>query len=455
MNKLKIGLEIHGSLTTKEKLFCNCNNSHKNKESEPNTNICPTCTGQPGSKPALPNEEAIKKIIQIALMLNCKINSEPLVLTWWRKHYNWPDLPKGYQNTISGTYATHVGEKGEFEGIRIREVHLEEDPAAWNPETGTIDYNRSGSPLVEIVTEPDFSSANQVREWINKLVLTLSYINALDKDSGIKADVNVSLTGDRIEIKNINSISEITKAIIYEEQRQKKEKPLLKETRAWDGKQTIKMRNKEGQEDYRFIKDPDIPVIKITKKEIQEIKKNLPEPPMQKLTRIIKENKIRKQDAEVLIQNLEIVEFFEKTIEDKEIKSEILVPWVTVELIGTLNYNKKSLKEISLNPEHFIDLIKKVQKKELTKLKALEILRKWIPKGESSKIETENIEQISDKKLINEIIEKVILENKKAVEDYKSGKQETINFLIGQVMKLSNKRANYQTTKELLQKELK
>ena len=221
---LKIGLEIHGYLTTKEKLFCNCKNEHKSKEAKPNTFICPICTGQPGSKPMLPNEEAIKKLIQIALMLNCKVNSEPQKLIWYRKHYSWPDLPKGYQNTMSGTYATHIGEKGKFLDIEITEVHLEEDPAAWNPDTGQIDYNRSGAPLVEIVTEPDFKSSEQVEMWLKQMLLTMSYIKALDSDAGIKADVNVSYAGgERVEIKNINSIEEIKNAIEYEEKRQKNE----------------------------------------------------------------------------------------------------------------------------------------------------------------------------------------------------------------------------------------
>ena len=156
----KIGLEIHGYLNTKEKLFCSCKSEHGLKHSKPNTNICPTCTGMPGAKPMLPNKEAINTAIQISLILGCKINKK---LAWQRKHYNWPDLPKGYQNTLSGTYATPIGEKGKFIGIKITEAHLEEDPAAWNPKTGEIDYNRSGSPLIEIVTEPDFKTSKQVK----------------------------------------------------------------------------------------------------------------------------------------------------------------------------------------------------------------------------------------------------------------------------------------------------
>jgi aspartyl-tRNA(Asn)/glutamyl-tRNA(Gln) amidotransferase subunit B len=452
---VKIGLEIHGYLTTKEKLFCNCKNSHKDKDALPNTYICPICTSQPGSKPMLPNEEAVKKLIQIALMLNCKVNHLPKKLVWWRKHYNWPDLPKGYQNTISGTYATPVAEKGNFLGIGITEVHLEEDPAAWNPEKGTIDYNRSGAPLVEIVTEPEFTSEQQVETWIKQLILTLSYIKALDSDAGIKADVNISTTGERVEIKNMNSITEIKKAVLYEIKRQAKEKPKIKETRQWnpEKQETIKMREKESHADYRFIKDPDLPVIQITKEETEKTKKALPESPMEKLEKIIKKYKISDYDAMVLTQNLEIVELFEKIVDKVEPK--LAVQWITVELLGMLNYNKKTLGEVEIKPEHFVQLLKLIEQKKLTELKAKDILRSW--KDKSSSVEAKNQAIISDSGEIEKIVEKVLNDkaNTKAISDFKSGNQQTINFLIGQVMKLSNKRADFQTAKKLLEKKLR
>jgi len=311
---LKIGLEIHGYLNTKEKLFCSCQRT--SKPEKPNTNICPICTSQPGSKPLLPNNQALKKIIQIALMLNSKPNVLPKKLIWQRKHYSWPDLPKGYQNTLSGTYAIPVAENGKFLNIRIREMHLEEDPAAWDPVTGQIDYNRSGSPLIEIVTEPDFTSADQVADWLKKLILTLSYIKALDKKSGIKADVNVNIAGtsERTEIKNVNSISEIIKVIHFEEQRHKKEKPQKMETRRWNSQKnkTESMRAKETHADYRFISDPDLPVIKITKQQVEKIKKSLPESPQQKLEKLIKKHKIDKKNATILTKNLELVELTEE-----------------------------------------------------------------------------------------------------------------------------------------------
>ena len=205
-----IGLETHIQLNTESKIFCSC--KADSWGDPPNTNICPICTGQPGAKPMLPNKEAVEKVLAIALMLGCKVNDS---LVFQRKHYDWPDLPKGYQDTQSGAYSVPLAENGIFEGIRIRELHVEEDPAAWNPETGAIDYNRSGLPLVEIVTEPDFRSAEQVEEWLKTLILTLSYIKALDKNAGIKADVNVSVgRGERVEIKNLSQKIQCDKNLI-------------------------------------------------------------------------------------------------------------------------------------------------------------------------------------------------------------------------------------------------
>ncbi len=452
MASLKIGLEVHGYLLTKEKLFCNCRAEHGLKKVKPNMNICPICTGQPGSKPMMPNETAVKKIVQIGLMLGCKINKQFL---WQRKHYDWPDLPKGYQTTISGPYSIPVGENGEFEGIRIREVHLEEDPAKWDPLTGQIDYNRSGMPLVEIVTEPDFTSSGQVGEWLKQLVLSLSYIKALDKDAGIKSDVNVSLYGERIEVKNVNSISSIISSIDYEAERQKKEKPLKKETRAWldDKQETVKMREKEESADYRFIPEPDLPIIKLAEQEIKNLKQSLPETPREKLEKLLKKHKIDKKEAEVLTKNLELVEFFEKVAE--KVSPAFSLPWVTVELLRVLNYNKTTLDQVQIAPEHFIELLELVRQKKITELKAKSILNDFIPKSFSPGKIANSSERIVDKKELAKIIEEVIKNNKKAVEDYKAGEQKALNFLMGEVMKKSNKRADFKTATEVLKEMLK
>jgi aspartyl-tRNA(Asn)/glutamyl-tRNA(Gln) amidotransferase subunit B len=301
-------------------------------------------------------------------MLNCKPslieNKKPLIFQ--RKHYNWPDMPIGYQKTISGAHSTPVAEHGKFLDIGITEVHLEEDPAAWNPDTGEIDYNRSGAPLVEIVTEPDFKSSEEVEKWLKEMILTMSYIKALDSDAGIKADVNVSTSGERVEIKNMNSIEEIKKAIEFEIKRQEKEKVAGKQTRMWNAEkqQTILMRSKESHADYRFIKEPDLPIIKLTKQEVEAISKKLPESPMVKLEKLIKKYKIEEYYSKILISNLELVEFFESIVEKTNPK--LAVPWTTVELLGMLNYNKKGLAEVKIEPTHFIQLLKLGDDKKIT-----------------------------------------------------------------------------------------
>src|SRR3989338_10502661 len=459
MDIMKIGLEIHGYIPTKEKLFCDCKAIHGAKVSKPNSNICPICTGTPGSKPMLPNSEAINKILEIGLILGCKINSS---FSWQRKHYDWPDLPKGFQTTISGTYAVPVGEKGRFLDINIKEVHLEEDPAAWDPESGEIDYNRSGIPLVEIVTEPDFKTSEQVVEWIKQLLLTLNYIKAIDKDLGLKADVNISfpeIKGERVEIKNVNSLENIQKAIEYEENRQLLggEKAKEQETRRFDSKKgiTVKMRSKESGADYRFISEPDLPTLKISKEKVAQLEKTIPETPQTKLKRIIKTYKIDPKSGEILTKNLELVDFFEQVVSSGKVRVSLALPWVTVELLRVLNYNKTTLDKVKISPEHFAKLLKLVEEKKLTELKAKEILNKFVPHSFDPEKISGDQSVISGSNEITTLAKRVIKENPKAVEDYKSGKLETINFLIGQLMKLSNKRADYKTAKTVLERLLR
>jgi aspartyl-tRNA(Asn)/glutamyl-tRNA(Gln) amidotransferase subunit B len=448
---VKIGLEVHGYLNTKEKLFCRCKTSHGLKEIKPNTNICPTCTGQPGSKPLLPNFEAIKKSIQIAILLGCKVNEK---LVWKRKHYDWPDLPKGYQNTLSGPYSTPTGIDGKFLGIRIKEVHLEEDPASWNPETGEIDYNRSGSPLIEIVTEPDFSSSNQVVEWLKQLITTLSYIKCLEKNAGIKADVNISLpeiNGKRVEVKNVNSIKNIFSAIEYEIIRQKKEPVKIQETRRFDEAEnkTIKMREKEEADDYRFISEPDLPTLIIKREDIKKIKESIPKTPLEKLEKIIKEYHVEKKYAEILIKNIDIAEFFEEII--KNVDVDLASKWVVIELLRVLNYSKKELEEVNINPKHFIELLQLIKEKKITELKAKEILNQFIPNSFSPLELARSNSKIDSEKEIEDICKIVIKENPKVINDYKSGKKEALNFLIGIVMQKTDKRADFRLAKKILE----
>jgi aspartyl-tRNA(Asn)/glutamyl-tRNA(Gln) amidotransferase subunit B len=340
----------------------------------------------PGAKPMMPNGEAVRKAVQIGLMLGCKINEK---LNWQRKHYDWPDLPKGYQNTISGKYASPVGVSGKFAGMDIWSMHLEEDPASWTPDTGCVDYNRSGLPLVEIITAPDFSTASEVGEWLGKLIHNLEYLKAIDSNAGIKVDVNVNLENAtfssptiaeqqaiagmpgktaRVEIKNINSIENIGKAIEYEFKRQAVEGGKIKETRRFDevkGK-TMKMREKESAEDYRFISEPDLPEIIIDNKFISSIEKKLPESPEEKLKKLVKKFKIDKKNAETLTKNIDIVEFFESVVEQGRIDVKFALPWITGPLLRLLNDNKAKLSDAEIKVEHFVELLNLIKEGKIT-----------------------------------------------------------------------------------------
>jgi aspartyl-tRNA(Asn)/glutamyl-tRNA(Gln) amidotransferase subunit B len=449
---LRIGLEIHGYLDTCEKLFCMCKTNFLNES--PNKFICPICTGQPGSKPMGPNSLAVIKMIQIATILNCKINYQKEMI-WQRKHYNWADLPKGYQNTISGAYCVPCAEKGLFNGIRITECHLEEDPAQWDPDTGGINYNRSGLPLIEIVTEPDFKSSEQVVDWLNLLIHSLSYIKALRKNAGIKVDVNVSTYGERVEMKNINSVDKIKKAINYEISRQREEynkgNIQLRETMAFDEKlgKTIRMRSKEGQADYRFIPDPDLPSLCIKKEEVDSIKKQIPPMPSEKLKKLIEFYNVNKSDADILIKNLELVDFAEELA--KRVDLPRYISWITIELLRVLNYNKKSLDDVQIMPQHLAELLDFVDKGDLTILQAKKIMNSFVPKSFSVKAQLSGeLGKLGDEETLK-LVEIVIKDYASIWEDFKKGKNESLNFLIGQVMNLSKRKADFAKVRKLFE----
>ena len=450
---LKIGLEVHGYLDTKEKLFCKCSTESDDAQ---NTHICPICTGTPGSKPMAPNLSAVKKMIQLALVFDSKISYDKVI--WQRKHYDWADNPKGYQTTISGAHAVVNASAGKFKGINLTELHLEEDPAQWNPETGRIDYNRSGLPLIEIVTEPEFHNSDQVVEWLKDLLISLSYIKAVRKNAGIKVDVNVSTYGERVEMKNLNSLEKIRKAINYEIMRQveahKNGEVQTRDTLAFDEKlgKTIKMRSKEGASDYRFIPDPDLPQLKVTKKLVKEVEQNMPEMPETKLSRLLDEHHVDETNAKILTRNLELVEFFEELInEGIDIKKGL--SWVTIELLRVLNYNKMTLEdaEVEVSPKHLAELIKAANDGKITVLKAKQILNDFIPKSFSLADHADEFDSITEDAVEN-LCNQVILENAHVVDDYKGGKTASLNFLIGQVMKLSNRRADFKSATNVMKK---
>ena len=454
---VKIGLEVHGYLNVGSgvKLFCDCSLG----EAEPNMNICPVCTAMPGSKPMLPNREAVEKVIAISGMLDCRINSR---LLFQRKHYSWPDLPSGYQRTMSGSYSVPVGEGGSFLGIGIADVHLEEDPARWEPGTGCVDYNRSGFPLVEIVTNPDFSSSGDVRVWLRRLVTALSYISAIDADAGIKSDVNVSISPDfrRVEVKNVNSFRSIIRAIEFEVRRQealvKGGKRVEQETRAWDDAAgvTVFMRRKEQAMDYMFIPEPDLPAVSLDVGSIKSVVGALPERPAVKVEKYVRMG-VDSVDAEVLSSEILLAEMFEKVA--KEVSTVLAARWFRRELLRVLNYNDRSLDELELDEKHMIQLLKLVESGKITDETAKKILEMLVesPFDVVKYVEKEGLSAVSDASVLEGYCKEAISENKKAVGDYRAGNEGALNFIVGSVMRKSEGKAVPQEVRGIIERLLR
>jgi aspartyl-tRNA(Asn)/glutamyl-tRNA(Gln) amidotransferase subunit B len=308
---------------------------------------------------------------------------------------------------------------------------------------------------VEIVTEPEFTSGEQVVDWLRNLVHSLSYIKALRKNGGIKCDVNVSTYGERVEIKNLNSLEKISKAIDYEIARQidNHGKGIVqkRETLAFDeakGK-TIKMREKESGEDYRFIPDPDLPMIKLDEKEIKKVEKEIPEMPTEKLEKLLTKYKLDSENANLLVKNIELVQFAEELAKHVDLAK--YISWVTIEILRVLNYKKKTLddEDVKIKPEHLAELLAMVDKGEITVLKAKQIMNDFVPKSFSVREKFgKEIGKLSEEDT-KKLVEQAIKENAKVWEEYKGGKQESLNFLMGCVMKLSGRRADFNLVRKL------
>lgn len=461
MSKIKIGLEIHIHLKTKEKLFCKCKIPQKNTKT--NTTICPRCTGQPGSKPMLPNKQAILKIIKLALIFGSQITQKTY---FQRKHYTWPDMPTGYQKTISGPNVKPNGIGGKFKGIGIEEIHLEEDPAAWDPKTGEINYNRAGFPLAEIVTKPEFTSTDQLKEWLKELILTASYLDALNEDYGIKSDVNVSIEESgfqRVEIKNVNSYTNIVKSAQAEIKRQKdlikQGKKIQQETRRYNEEldETQFMRSKENAADYRFIPEPDLPNLITTKELIEELKKSIPELPDEKRKKYSSFG-LSKEDIEVLVSNLYLTELYEHALEQGLNPKEVGL-FLRREIMRVLNYNKGTFKDletknIKTEISKLLELLSTEKISYTTAQKTIEQL--YEKKFDIEKhIQKEGLIQVQDTSQIQKLVKSALKEAPKAVEDYKNGNTKALNFIVGIVMRETKGTAKPQVVNEILMKEVK
>lgn len=457
-SKVVIGLECHVQLNTNSKLFCGC----PTKGEEPNTAVCEVCLGMPGSKPVL-NKKAVDFGLMVALALNCKINEK---FFFSRKSYFYPDLAKNYQTT---QYEIPIGKEGylEVDGkkIRITRVHLEEDPASLVHESGTkesnyslVDYNRSGIPLVEIVTEPELESPEHARHFLDLLLTNLNYLGVYSHGEGVlKADCNISIKGSsRVEIKNVTGFKAVESALIAEEKRQKelieKGEKIEMETRGFDAKtnSTYLMRKKETEEDYGFIADPDLVKVEIDSGWMKEIKAKVPELADSKVKRFVKEFGLKEYDAKVLASNKTLSEIFE---EAAKLDSKLAVRFVSRELMGILNYNKLKIGETKVNAIGIIGLIELVKAGKVSDKNAKESIIKYVLKGVSPKefLEKNNLLIESIPGGLEKIVDEVVEKNKSVFDDYKQGNSKSLNFLIGQVMRKMQGKADARQVQKVLE----
>lgn len=447
---MKCGLEIHVQLKTDSKLFCDCPTNYK--EAPANTNICPVCLNQPGAKPYPTNEKALEDALTIALMLNCKIDKN--ITYFMRKHYDYPDLPSGYQRT-----SVPIGYEGDLNGIRIREIHMEEDPGQFKPDFGIVDFNRSGIPLVEIVTEPDMHSPEEARTFLKELIRVLKYSECARGEGTMRADVNISLEGgNRAEIKNINSIKGAYKALKFEMIRQKnlikRGVEVKQETRAFLESQmiTVAMRTKEDADDYRFIPDPDLPPIKVQENQLEEVAEVMPEAPHNKVKRFIEQYGIDEESAKTLTSELELANAYEEVV--KSADSKFAAMWMRDELKRVLTYNKIDFVDSEITAESIVELLNLLQNKEITTKAGQRIIEKMPNNNKSPKEIAEKlglIGVVKDDEIINAAKE-AIDNNPVAVQDYKDGKNASLNFLVGQVMKTTRGKADPGETVKILKK---
>ena len=446
------GLEIHVQLETESKLFCDCPTNYQ--EAPINTNICPVCLNQPGAKPHPTNEKALENALMIALMLNCEIDQN--VTYFMRKHYDYPDLPSGYQRT-----SVPIGINGELNGIRIREIHVEEDPGQFKPDRGTVNFNRSGIPLVEIVTEPDIKSPEEARNFLNELIRVLQYSGGARGEGTMRADVNISINGgNRVEMKNVNSIKGAYRALIFERNRQKRNLErgveTKQETRAYVESQmiTTAMRLKEDADDYRFITDPDLPPMQISDETIQKVLDTMPEAPHNKVKRFVNDYNIDEETAKVLTSELDLAIAYEEVV--KEIDPVFAAKWMRDELKRVLTYNKLDFASSEITAENLVEFLKMVQSKEIT-VKAGQRIIEQMPNNEKTPREIAEelglLGVVKDDEILA-AVKQAIDENPKAVNDYLSGQKASINFLVGQVMRLTRGKADPGETVKLLKENI-
>lgn len=469
-----IGLEVHLQLKTNTKIFCGCANLFGQ---EPNSQVCPVCLGLPGTLPVL-NKKALEYAIKIGLALNCKINPR---VKFDRKNYYYPDLPKGYQISqfdlpiCSQGYLDIPMPNSAFKRIRINRAHLEEDAGklihddAHN--ASLVDYNRTGTPLLEIVTEADLRSSGEAYQYLNTLKLNLQYLDVSDCDmekGSLRCDANVSIRpagdpefGTKTELKNMNSFRAVKVAIDYEVERHTKLREsgekIIQETRLWDeGKQmSVAMRSKEEAHDYRYFPEPDLVPFLVEDNMISTIKNHLPELPQPKLERLIKQYGISEYDGRIIIQDKAMADYFETCTKlTPDIKK--ICNWLNGAVLNEMNSRKLNIQKLKLSPTELTTLIKKVDEDILSNLVAKDVLKTIIDTGKSVDviIQEQGLAQVSDDSSLLIIVDQVIAENPEIAAQIQEGKEQAAGFLVGQAMKKSQGKANPKKIGDLIKRRL-
>lgn len=464
-----IGLEVHCQLKTNTKVWCSCDADYDNKE--PNTAVCPICTGQPGALPKL-NEKVLDYAIKAALALGCEINRESY---FDRKNYFYPDSPKNYQITqFFKPYAENgvlkiTTNSGKEASVGIERIQIEEDTAKsiHTASETLLNYNRASVPLIEIISKPEIKNAEEAYAYLNTLKDRLKYTKVSDVSmelGSLRCDANVSVRkkgetklGTRTETKNLNSFKAVVKAIEYETNRQievlENGGRVVQETRLWDEENAVTkpMRSKEEAMDYRYFPEPDLPAIIITESRLSNVKDEMPEFADEKAKRFINEYKLNEMEAATLSSEQELAGYYEEVVKVSD-DARLAANWVLTEILRVLKEKNISIEEFSVEPENIGKLIKLIKANTISSKIAKDVFEILLSENKDPEIivKEKGLVQITDNSEIEKIVEQVLAENPQSVEDYKAGKSNALKYLVGQSMRLSKGKANPQMINEMI-----